>query len=75
MYKRQELPRYDYWLFDSSQLVAMYYEEDGSFSSAEIIDDPRRVVEANYWRDVAQASAVSYREFARTHQDRLRVPA
>ncbi|MGW5970142.1 DUF6879 family protein [Streptomyces sp. NPDC055186] len=68
-----ELPHYDYWLFDSTQLVAMYYEEDGSFSSAEIIDDPQRVVEANYWRDAAQASAVPYREFARTHRDQLRV--
>lgn len=70
-----ELPHHDYWLFDSTQLVAMYYEEDGSFLSAEIIDDPRRVVEANHWRDVARASAVPYHEFARTHRDQLRVPA
>lgn len=59
--------------FDSTQLVAMYYEEDGSFASAEIIDDPQRVVEANYWRDVAQASAISYREFAHTHLDQPHV--
>ncbi|MER6573924.1 DUF6879 family protein [Streptomyces sp. NPDC001093] len=69
-----ELPHHDYWLFDSTQLVAMYYEEDGSFSAAEIIDDPQRIVEANYWRDAAQASAIPYREFARKYRDELHVP-
>ncbi|WP_374118134.1 MULTISPECIES: DUF6879 family protein [unclassified Streptomyces] len=65
-----ELPHHDYWLFDSVRLVAMYCEEDGSFSSAEVIDGPRRVVEANHWRDVTQAPAVPYQDFARTRGPR-----
>jgi len=58
------LPHYDYWLFDSSQLVAMYYDDDGTFSSAEMIDDPAEVVKANFWRDIAVAMAIPYRAFA-----------
>ena len=58
------LPHYDYWLFDSSFLVAMYYEDDGTFSMATLVDDPAEVVKANYWRDVAIARAVPYRDFA-----------
>lgn len=66
----EELPHYDYWLFDSSQLVVMHYEEDGTFTAAEIIDEPRRIVEANYWRDAAVKASIPYREFARrlTHK-------
>lgn len=59
-----ELPQHDYWLFDSSQLVAMYYEEDGQFIAAEIVDDPKKVVQANYWRDAAVESSIPYRHFA-----------
>ncbi|MBB5159561.1 DUF6879 family protein [Saccharopolyspora phatthalungensis] len=73
------LPKFDYWLFDSSQLVAMYYEDDGKFISAEIVDDPKRVVQANYWRDAAVEASIPYREFAspfdpqfRNKQDRSR---
>jgi hypothetical protein len=58
------LPHYDYWLFDSSILVAMHYESDGTFAAAEIIDDPARVVQANHWRDIAMSLAVPYRDFA-----------
>lgn len=59
-----ELPRHDYWLFDSSLLVAMYYEDDGRFISAEVVDDPKKIVQANFWRDAAVESSISYREFA-----------
>lgn len=58
------LPHYDYWLFDSSLLVAMYYDEHGTFLSAEMVDEPAEIVKANYWRDMAVAMAVPYRTFA-----------
>jgi hypothetical protein len=70
-----ELPRYDYWLFDSSQLVAMLYEKDGTFRSAEIVDDPEMIVRANLWRDAALHRAVSYREFAGRYDARLLPPS
>ncbi|MGH9564984.1 MAG: DUF6879 family protein [Candidatus Angelobacter sp.] len=66
-----ELPHYDYWLFDSSQLVAMYYEEDGAFLSAEIVDDPSKIVQANYWRDLAVGSSISYRDFANRYDEQF----
>ncbi|MCP2342021.1 hypothetical protein FHU30_007410 [Actinomadura rupiterrae] len=60
----EELPHYDYWLFDSRLLVTMRYQDDGAFAVAEIVDDPEQIVVANYWRDAAVARSVPYREFA-----------
>ncbi|ADU09753.1 hypothetical protein ML5_4253 [Micromonospora sp. L5] len=58
------LPHYDYWLFDSSQLVAMYYDEAGRFVSGELISEPEKIVQANLWRDAAVAEAIPYRQCA-----------
>jgi hypothetical protein len=58
------LPYYDYWLFDSCDLVAMYYDEAGAFVSGELITEPARVVEANRWRDLAVHLSVPYRQYA-----------
>ncbi|MEV0345538.1 DUF6879 family protein [Nonomuraea sp. NPDC050680] len=58
------LPRYDYWLFDSSSLVTMHYEEDGSFEAAEIVDDPEKIVQANFWRDMAVGQSIPFASFA-----------
>lgn len=62
------LPHYDYWLFDSSQLVAMYYDEDGRFVSGELINEPEKVVQANLWRDAAVSASIPYRTFAAQRQ-------
>ena len=59
-----EIPRYDYWLFDSSRLVAMHYEDDGRFASAEMVEDANQIVRANRWRDIAVESSMPYRGFA-----------
>lgn len=64
------LPHYDYWLFDSSVLVAMHYEDDGVFSAAEIIDEPEKIVQANYWRDLAVTLSVPYRRYVIQRQSR-----
>ncbi|TWJ30910.1 hypothetical protein JD81_04459 [Micromonospora sagamiensis] len=58
------LPHHDYWLFDSSRLVAMYYDEAGRFVSGELISEPEKVVQANLWRDAAVAASVPYRRYA-----------
>jgi hypothetical protein len=58
------LPRHDYWLFDSAVLIKMHYDRDGKFEVAEVADDPRDIVEANYWRDLAVAKATPYRHYA-----------
>lgn len=34
------LPDYDYWLFDSSGLVRMHFDDDENFLGGELIEDP-----------------------------------
>ncbi len=48
-----DLPRSDFWLFDSSRLYAMRYEPDGTWAGADRITDPERIVEACRARDAA----------------------
>ncbi|WP_245690906.1 DUF6879 family protein [Sinosporangium album] len=57
------LPHYDYWLFDSSILITMHYQEDGLFEAAEIVKDPEKIVEANYWRDMAVSQSIPFADF------------
>lgn len=59
-----EVPRYDYWLFDSELLMSMHYDEAGRFVAAEFEDDPELIVRANHWRDAALKMSIPYREFA-----------
>ncbi|HWC84580.1 MAG TPA: hypothetical protein VG756_31875 [Pseudonocardiaceae bacterium] len=68
-----ELPPYDYWLFDSSILVSMHYRDDGIFSYAQVEDDPRKIVQANYWRDLAVNRSIPYRQFADRYDSQFRV--
>jgi len=63
------IPHYDYWLFDSSLLVAMHYEDDGAFVAAEIIDEPEKIVQANHWRDLAVSLSVPYRSYVTNKQE------
>jgi hypothetical protein len=66
------LPRFDYWLFDSSVLVRMNYADDGTFVSAELVDDPEQVVQANAWRDQAVHLSVPFAEYAAGFDDLMR---
>ncbi|SFD16075.1 DUF6879 family protein [Streptomyces aidingensis] len=59
------LPRRDFWLFDSRRLVLMNYGPDGTFVSAEALDDPEPVAEAVRWRDRALAASTPFPEYAR----------
>lgn len=59
-----EIPHYDYWLFDSADLVAMHYDEQGKFLFGELTDDPDRIGQANQWRDLAVARSIPYRQYA-----------
>jgi hypothetical protein len=67
-----DLPRDDYWLFDSSLLVSMRYDDDGVYEAAELVDDPARIVEANHWRDQAIYQSIPYRTFANRYDSRFR---
>lgn len=63
------LPGIDYWLFDSTRLLLMNYAEDGAFLSAELTEEPDRVVEANRWRDQAICLSIPFSEYAAGYDD------
>ncbi len=65
-----DLPRHDYWLFDSRRLVKMHFSEDDRFTGAEIVEDPATIVQHNYWRDVARHRAISRDEFSSKYEQR-----
>jgi hypothetical protein len=58
------LPDYDYWLFDSSRLIVMRFDDTNRFVGGELVEDPSRIVQANYWRDAAWHKAVPRDDFA-----------
>lgn len=53
----------DYWLFDSHILAQMHYDNEGRMTEIELVTDPARIVEANYWRDAALHASVPWRAF------------
>jgi hypothetical protein len=55
---------YDYWLFDSSKLVKMHFDDDDRFLGGEVIEDPSDIVQTNYWRDAAWHKAARRDDFA-----------
>lgn len=59
-----DLPHHDYWLFDSSKLVRMHFDDSDAFLGAEIIHDSADVVRHSYWRDAAWHHAVKRDDFA-----------
>ena len=58
------LPNHDYWLFDSSKLIRMHFDDADRFQGGELIEDPIVIVEHNYWRDAAWHHAVRRDDFA-----------
>jgi hypothetical protein len=58
------LSDYDYWLFDSSRLVVMRFDETDRFIGGELVEDPTSIVQANYWRDAAWHKALRRDDFA-----------
>ncbi|MGA5703685.1 DUF6879 family protein [Peterkaempfera bronchialis] len=66
------LPRRDYWLFDSRVLVAMHYDPDGSFRSAESVDNESEIAHARAWRDLAVASSLAFPDYERGFDELMR---
>lgn len=58
-----DLPRQDYWLFDSAVLVIMKYCDEGAFVAAQIVNEPAEIVKANQWRDEAVSLSVPFAVF------------
>lgn len=65
-----DLPRWDYWLFDSSRLYVMRYaSDDGTWLGADRITDPERIAQACRARDAALHRAVSWRTYIASRPD------
>lgn len=68
----EDLPRQDYWLFDSALLLLMNYDPDGSFVSAEAVDDELRVADADRLRARAVERSIAFPDYAREFDDLMR---
>ncbi|MEV8345688.1 DUF6879 family protein [Streptomyces niveus] len=58
------LPDHDYWLFDSSTLIRMHFNDGDEFLGGELVEDSAAVVRHNHWRDAAWHHAVRRDDFA-----------
>ncbi len=64
-----DLPVCDFWLFDSSALYMMIYEDDGTWAGAQPVTDPARIVQACRWRDAALYHATPWAEYIDSHPE------
>jgi hypothetical protein len=64
------LPKHDYWLLDSKQLIIMRYGPEGAFLTAELVDDDVEVKKHNHWRDLALDKAIPYDQYMKTYDCR-----
>jgi hypothetical protein len=71
--KRGEWPPgvldFDYWLFDSVVGYRMYYDPDGSFSSADLIGDKKEVARLEQCRLEAIAGSIPLSDYWPTKSD------
>jgi hypothetical protein len=58
-----DLPDFDYWLFDDSQVAVNYYGERGLWLRAEIVTEPAFVADCRRWRDQALSQATPYSNY------------
>lgn len=62
-----DLPRRDFWLFDSCELFDARYTDDGTWLGVEQVSEPARIVEACRWRDAALHHAQPWADYLRAH--------
>jgi hypothetical protein len=58
--------KYDYWIFDESEIVHMRYEEDGTQIDRALLDNPDFGQHLR-WRDLALEYAVPFAEYHAKH--------
>jgi hypothetical protein len=59
------LPDRDFWLFDSTTLLWMDYDNNGCMVGAELDDNPVAVIRANAWRDAAMHAGIKLSDYLR----------
>lgn len=69
-YEALGLPHQDAWLFDSSRLGVLHFDEGDQMLGGEIVTDPATVRRYCQWRDVAWRHAVPRAQFISRHRPR-----
>jgi len=58
-----DLPTADFWLFDSSMLFELRYDQDDRWLGIEEVTDPRRIRQTCRWRDAALHQATPWQDY------------
>jgi hypothetical protein len=58
-----DLPAHDFWVFDASRLVLMYFTADDRHLGSELISDPDMVSRHERWLDLAFGQATPHRQY------------
>lgn len=64
-----DVPRSDFWLFDSARLYVMHYNPDGTWAGASRVRDPEKILEACRAREAALHRAMSWRTYIASRPD------
>lgn len=67
-----DVPHWDFWLFDSSELWDMSYTDGGTWLGVELLADPARVVAACHARDAALHQSLPWAQYIRSHWELTR---
>ncbi|MFI5523809.1 DUF6879 family protein [Streptomyces platensis] len=62
--ERLQLPREDFWIFDSRFIALLHFDEADTLLNVELITDPAAVMRYAQVRDAALHHSVPYKEFA-----------
>ena len=61
-----DLPAHDFWLFDSTSLYVLHYDDSDDLVGAELVDDSTEVARHVAWRETAWSRALKPAEFTAT---------
>ena len=64
-----DVPRYDFWLFDGDLLYEMDYGPGGVWSGARHVRDPQRILDACHAREAALYRAMSWHTYIASRPD------
>lgn len=66
-----DVPKLDYFLFDSSEMYRHHYDDTGGWLGTEPICDPAMIASACRWRDAALRRSIPWEDYLRTHHPEL----
>lgn len=70
-----DLSDHDYWLFDSTRLYVVRFDEQDDLLGAEPVDDRATVLQHCFWRDAAWHYAMPYVEYLEAAGSAVEHPA